>query len=167
MDGDDLEPKIEGSLKSRKRYFRIIHEPSDDTLFGVAVRIKFKADWLQLFDLLFECVERLLRKYGIHSRIDLEAIGPSFADLPSFRYADPAVFESVDRNDMMTCEIIVALDVQHLCSFRDRPIARELLAWKPISHRGKAIVGAIEGIDDGLRVPAYSVIVFSKIVAVR
>jgi hypothetical protein len=51
---------------------------------------------------------------------------------------------------------------QHLCGFRERPVARELLAWKPISHRGQAIVSAIKGIDNGLRIPARGMIIFSK-----
>ena len=52
---------------------------------------KFEADRIQLFHLLFKLVERLLRKYGIHSRINLEPPGPSFAGLPGFLYAAPAV----------------------------------------------------------------------------
>jgi hypothetical protein len=34
-------------------------------------------------------------------------------------------------------------------------------------HWGQAIVSAIEGIDNGLRIATYSIIVFSKVVAVR
>jgi hypothetical protein len=41
-----------------------------------------------------------------------------------------------------------------------------MLTWKPISHWGQIIVSAIEGIDKGLRIAAYSIIVFSQIVAV-
>jgi len=141
--------------------------PSDDTVRGVAVRIKLEADRIQLFDLLFERVKRLLRKYGIDSRINLEPIGPSFAGLTGLLYAAPAVLECVYRSDMMTGEIIVAFDEKHLCGFREPPVARELLTWKPVSHLGQAIVSAIEGIDNGSRIPACSIIVFSKIVAVR
>jgi hypothetical protein len=65
--------------------------PSDDTVRSVAVRIKLEADRIQLFDLLLERVERLVRKYGIHFSINLEPPGPSFAGLPGFLYAAPAV----------------------------------------------------------------------------
>src|SRR5258708_30392393 len=68
---------------------------------------------------------------------------------------------------MMTGEIVIACDEQHLCGFCKRPVARELLTGKPITHWGQAIVGAIEGIDNGSRIPACSIIVFSEIVAVR
>src|SRR5260370_9062970 len=140
--------------------------PSDNAIRRVAVRIKLEADRIQLFHLLIERVERLIQKYGVHSSIDLEPIRPSCANLPSFLYADPAVLESVYRNDMMTGVIIVPFYVQHLCSFGDRPVAREMLTWKPISHWGQAIVSAIEGIDNGLRTAADSINVFSQIVAV-
>src|SRR5882724_1585520 len=141
--------------------------PSDDTVRRVAIWIKLEADRIQLFHLFFKLVERLLRKYGIHSSINLEPPGPSLAGLPGFLYAGSAVLESVYGNDMMTGEIIVAFDEQHLCSFRKPPVARELLAWKPVSHWRQAIVSAIERIDNGLRIPAGSIILFSEIVAVR
>src|ERR1700730_15645489 len=123
--------------------------PSDDTVHSVVVRIKLEADRIQLFALVLERVERLLRKYGIHSSINLEPPGPSFAGLPGVLYAAPAVFESVYRSDMVTCEIIVAFDEQHPCGFRERPVARELLTWKPMSHWGQATVSTVEGIDNG------------------
>src|SRR6202044_1927863 len=66
MDGDGLEPEIEGPLKYRKGEFRIVHVPSDDTVRGIAIRIELEADRVQRFDLLLERVERLLRKYGIY-----------------------------------------------------------------------------------------------------
>src|SRR3981081_4022491 len=88
--------------------------PSDDTVRRVAVRIKLDADRLQLFDLLLERVERLLWKYGIHSSIDLKPLRPSFAGLPGFLNAAPAVLESVYRGDMMTGEIVIAFDELHL-----------------------------------------------------
>src|SRR6202048_5559762 len=138
--------------------------PSDDTVHRVAVRIKLEADRIQLFDLLLERVERLLRKYGIHPSIALEPPGPFFAGLPGFLYAAPAVLEGVYRSDMMTCEIIVAFDEQHRCGFRERPVARELLTWNPMSHWGQAIVSAMEGIDNGSRKPARRLIVVLQIV---
>src|SRR5260221_922210 len=140
--------------------------PSDNAIRRVAVRIKLEADRIQLFDLLIEQVERLICKYGVHSSIDLEPIRPSFANLPGFLYADPAVLESVYRNDMMTGVIIVAFDVQHLSGFSDRPVSREMFTWKPISHWGQVIVSAIERIDNGLRIAAYSITVLPPIVAV-
>src|SRR5260221_4995187 len=140
--------------------------PSDNAIRRVAVRIKLEADRIQLFHLLIEQVERRIGKYGVHSRIDLEPIRPSFANLPGFLYADPAVLESVYRNDMMTGVIIVAFDVQHLSGFSDRPVSREMFTWKPISHWGQVIVSAIERIDNGLRIAAYSRIGFPQLVAV-
>src|SRR6476659_3467555 len=89
MDGDGLEPQIESPLKYGKCDFRIIHMPSDNAIRRVAVRIKLEADRIQLFHLLIERVERLIRKYGVHSSIDLEPIRPSCANLPGFLYADP------------------------------------------------------------------------------
>jgi len=67
----------------------------------------------------------------------------------------------------MTCEIIVALDEQHRCRFRDRPVPRVVLTRNPMPHWGKAIVSAMKRLDDGLGVPAGSMVIFSKIVAVR
>src|ERR1700738_5452013 len=61
----------------------------------------------------------------------------------------------------------IAFDEQHLSRFCEPPVARELRTGKPISHWGQAIVGAIEGIDNAPRIPACSIIVLSKIVAVR
>src|SRR3981189_2487481 len=117
--------------------------PSDDTVRRVAVRIKLDADRLQLFDLLLERVERLLWKYGIHSSINLKPLRPSFAGLPGFLYAAPAVLESVYRGDMMTGEIVIAFDEQHLCGFCERP---GLSGW-PSGERackwGHAIAGAL------------------------
>ena len=68
---------------------------------------------------------------------------------------------------MMTCEIIVAFDEQHLGGFRELPVAREVLTWNPMSHGGQGIVSAMEGVDNGLRIPTCSIILFSKIVTVR
>ncbi len=53
VDGDYSDSQIDGPLKYRKRDFGITHMPSDDTIRRVAVRIKFAADRLQLFGLLF------------------------------------------------------------------------------------------------------------------
>src|ERR1700719_4748056 len=97
--------------------------PSDNAIRRVAVRIKLEADRIQLFHLLIERVERLIRKYGVHSSIDLELIRPSCANLPGFLYADPAVLESVYRNDMMTGVIIVAFRRIASLQFR-RPSSR-------------------------------------------
>src|ERR1700692_3062152 len=108
--------------------------PSDNTVRRVAVRIELYADRSQLFDLLLERVERLLRKYGVHSSVDLEPSRPSFAKFPSFLYTDPTVLESVYGNNMMTCKIIVAFDVKHLRGLRARPVASELLSWKSMPH---------------------------------
>src|ERR1700688_2757712 len=68
---------------------------------------------------------------------------------------------------MMAGKIIVAFDEQHRSGFRHRPVAREVLTLDPVTHWGQTIVSAMEGIDDGLGIPAGSMVVFSKIVAVR
>src|SRR5260370_37947487 len=116
--------------------------PSDGAVCSVAVRIKLEADRTQLLDLLLERVERLLRKYRIHSSINLEPPGPSFAGLPGFLYAAPAVLESVYRRDMMTCEIIVPFVEQHLGGFRQLSVPREMLTGNPRAPAGQGRVGA-------------------------
>src|ERR1700675_4122798 len=110
--------------------------PSDDLICGVADRIKLDADRFQFFDLLLQRIKSLLRKHRIHSSVNLEATGPLFASLPCLLNAAPAILERVNRGDVMTCEVVIALDEQHICSFRKRPVACVVLMWKPISYWG-------------------------------
>src|SRR5260370_16905782 len=87
--------------------------PSDNAVRRVAVRIKLEADRIQLFDLLIERVERLIRKYGVYSSVDLEPIRPSCANRPAFLYADPALLYTLYRNNILT-PLVIELFAVHL-----------------------------------------------------
>jgi hypothetical protein len=76
---------------------------SDYTVRGVAIRIKLEADRIQLFHLLFELVERLLRKYGIRSSINLEPLRPSFARLTGLLFAGPATLSAEGLTAGIVC----------------------------------------------------------------